>query len=96
MSNKITIKNISNFIEGNLKLLGNKFNLLSNHQKEQILYRSMKCQDCAETGSCKQCGCTLPGRWYSSESCNNNERFPDIMNEENWEQYKKDNNISFD
>jgi hypothetical protein len=60
---------------------------------EQIAYRKLQCTDCWEKGKCQHCGCSLPGRWYSTPSCNGGERFPDLMSEENWIKYKQDNNI---
>jgi hypothetical protein len=94
MSNKITAKNIINFIEGNLKMLGNKINLLSTSQKEQVIWRSEICKDdCMIQGKCKYCGCSVPGKLYVVKSCNNGERFPDMMNQNEWEEYKKVNNI---
>ena len=94
MKPKITLKNISNFLEGNLKMLGDNFGLLPAYQKEQVLYRGNICKaDCVKNGFCKECGCDLPGKFYSTASCNNGERFPDIMNEADWEEFKTENKI---
>jgi hypothetical protein len=82
------------FFEGNLKMLGDNFNLLTQHQKEQILYRLEICKsDCVINKKCVYCGCSVPGKLYVKKSCNNGERFPDIMEQEEWEKFKKDNNI---
>ena len=91
---KITPKKIFQFIEGNLKLLGDKMHLLPKHEREQVLYRSMVCKnDCVKLGYCKYCGCSIPGKLYVTTSCNNGERFPDLMGEAGWEKYKTENNI---
>lgn len=91
---KITPKKIFQFIEGNLKLLGDKMHLLPKHEREQVLYRSMVCKnDCVKLGYCKYCGCSIPGKLYVTTSCNNGERFPDLMGEADWEKYKTENNI---
>jgi hypothetical protein len=91
----LTPKNILYFIEGNLKMLGDKINLLPKHKKEQVLYRSQICEDdCMKLKSCKYCGCAVPGKLYVNKSCNNGERFPDMMNLDEWEIYKKENNIT--
>lgn len=91
------LKNISNFIEGNVKMLGDNFGLLPNYQKEQILYRANICKDdCVRNGFCKECGCSVPGKLYVNTSCNNGERFPDIMNESDWDKFKQTNNIKID
>jgi hypothetical protein len=91
---KITPKKIFQFIEGNLKLLGDKMHLLPKHEREQVLYRSMVCKnDCVKLGYCKYCGCSIPGKLYVTTSCNNGELFPDLMGEADWEKYKTENNI---
>jgi hypothetical protein len=91
---KITPKKILQFLEGNLKMFGEKIYLLSDHEKEQVAYRAMLCKDeCVELGYCKYCGCDLPGKFYVRESCNSGEIFPDLMKKEDWEKYKLENNI---
>lgn len=90
----ITPKKIFQFFEGNLKMLGDQFHLLSAHEKEQVAYRAEICKnDCMRDGYCKNCGCSVPGKLYVKESCNQGSRFPDLMNKEDWEQFKLDNNI---
>jgi hypothetical protein len=91
---KITPKKIFQFIEGNLKLLGDQLHLLPKHEREQVLYRSMICkEDCMKFEYCKYCGCSVPGKLYVKESCNGGERFPDMMGKEEWEQFKIKNNL---
>ncbi len=87
------IKNLEQYLEGNSKLFYDKFIGLPDHTKEQIAYRSLKCPDCIEEGACKCCGCDLPGKHYVKRSCNRGVRFPDLMDKEEWKQYKKENNI---
>lgn len=91
---KITLTNILQFIEGNLKMLGEKIHLLPVHEKEQVAYRSMICkEDCVKNGYCKYCGCDLPGKFYSTYSCNKGELFPDLMSKDEWEKFKKEKGI---
>jgi hypothetical protein len=91
---KITLKDISNYIEGNVRLGLDEVGLTQPHLKEQIAYRALMCkEDCATQGKCKHCGCGLPGRWYSTPSCNGGERFPDLMPEDKWLEFKKQNDI---
>jgi len=91
------MKKVFQFIEGNLKMLGDQIDLLSTSQKEQVLYRSQICkEDCIEYGYCKYCGCSVPGKLYVTKSCNGGERFPDLMNKEDWNKYKKDNEIDIE
>ena len=91
------INKIFQFIEGHLKMFGDKFNLLPEHQKEQFLFRVSLCKDdCFKSRKCIYCGCSVPGKLYVSESCNGGERFPDMMNSEEWEKYKKDKKIKIE
>ena len=53
----------------------------------------MKCKDdCAKQGACIHCGCKFPDRLFTIQSCNK-ERFPDILSEEDWNKFKKENNV---
>lgn len=90
----ITPKKIFQFVEGNLKMLGDEFGILPDSQKEQVLYRSQICKDdCIKYGYCIECGCSVPGKLYVKKSCNGGKRFPDLMPSADWEKYKSDNNI---
>lgn len=90
----ITPKKIFQFIEGNLKMLGDKFDMIPQHEREQVLYRSEICKnDCMKYGYCVNCGCSVPGKLYVKKSCNDGGRFPDLMDAEDWEKYKEENNI---
>ena len=94
---KITLKNIKHYIEGNLKMLGDKIHLLPEHEKEQVAYRAMICKDeCVRLGYCAYCGCDIPGKLYVTESCNGGERFPDLMNKDDWAWYKLKNKITLE
>jgi hypothetical protein len=86
-------KKIRQYIEGNLNKLEDDLFGKPLYFKEQILYRASKCEDCYRLGRCLNCGCELPGKHYVKESCNDGIRFPDLMNEEEWENYKKENKI---
>lgn len=91
------IKNISSFIEGHARLFYDKLVGLPQHEREQIAWRLTLCKDdCLVTGKCKVCTCPPEKKMFVRESCNNGERFPDIMGKEEWEQYKIDNNINID
>ena len=91
---KITLNKIGQFIEGNIKMLGDKLHLLAEHEKEQVAYRAMICKDdCVKLEYCVYCGCDIPGKLYVKQSCNGGERFPDLMNKTDWEIFKRDNGI---
>ena len=91
---QITIKNIKSFLEGNFQLVLKELNLQPKHIQEQIAYRRLICaNDCAVTNKCVVCGCDFKGKTSVVESCNKGERFPDLMNNLEWHQFKKENNI---
>lgn len=92
--NRITIKNIKAYIEGNSKMFLSKVGFQAEHLKEQVAYRALMCKDdCVPQGYCQKCYCDLPGKHYVAESCNP-ERFPDLMSAKEWEEFKKQNNIN--
>lgn len=94
MDNKITVKNIKQYIEGNSQKVLEKLNLQPEHIQQQIAYRRLICsKDCMITGQCIKCGCEVYGKTSVIESCNNGERFPNLMSRIEWEQFKKDNKI---
>lgn len=88
----ITLKNISNFLEGNTKMMQDGLGFYPAHLKEQIAYRMLRCTDCMSEGKCMKCGCKLPGKLYVAESCNK-DRFPDLMSKSEWDEYRKNNGI---
>jgi len=90
----ITIENIKAFLEGNSRMLGRKFGLVDEHIHEQVAFRAEICKDtCLAIGKCEVCGCGVPGKLYVKKSCNEGKKFPDLMEKEEWEQYKLDNSI---
>lgn len=95
MSQKINIKNIKNFIEGKTNQVLSSMDLKPESFLEQVNYRKSLCVECLSAGKCKYCGCAVPGRFYTNESCNKGEIFPDIMSDEEWFKFKQDNNDEF-
>lgn len=90
----ITWDNVKAFFEGNTKMYGAKFDLVPKHVQEQVKWRAFFCKDdCMVDKKCTYCGCKVPGKLYVTKSCNGGERFPDLMDEETWKEYKKENNI---
>lgn len=86
-------KKIKQYIEGNLNMLQDDLFGKPLYFKEQVLYRASKCEDCYRLGKCLYCGCELPGKHYVKASCNDGLRFPDLMNEEDWNKYKEEQGI---
>ena len=83
------INNIKSFIEGHANYFWDKWDLLAPHIKEQVKYRLENCkEDCVPKGKCIKCGCPTHVKVFASKSCNI-DRHPDMMNNEEWEQFKK-------
>lgn len=91
MSKQITAQNIYNFIEGNTRLFTKS--IQPQHIQEQISYRMIICsKDCMIKKECIKCGCDVPARLYTSESCNL-DRFPNFLSRIEWEEFKLKNQI---
>ena len=91
---QVTIKNIKSFLEGNSKMFLSKLGFQADHLKEQIAYRMLICNDiCGKQGYCEKCSCDYPGKLYVNESCNNGEKFPDLMSKQDWIKFKQENGI---
>lgn len=92
---QITISNIKAFVQGTARFYLYKLIAAPKHLKEQYSYRISKCKDdCIKDSRCKFCGCPPIKKAFSNESCNKGKRFPDLMNAQKWEKYKKENNIT--
>lgn len=90
MSQKIRLQDLRNYVEAHKTMLQEGLGIASPHLLEQVAYRMELCKDtCVPNGKCKNCGCTLPGRLYASESCNNGEIFPDLMSRLEWDKFKE-------
>jgi|TARA_R110000822_G_scaffold152112_8_gene291364 hypothetical protein len=84
----ITIDNVHNFLVGNLKYYKSKVITVPDHIKEQLQHRLDLCGDCIEAEGCIKCGCPVVKKHFLKKSCNP-ERFPDLMEKEEWDEYKK-------
>lgn len=94
MKQKITLKNILSYLEGNTRRAMEHLNMQSPHIKEQIAYRRLICKDdCAKRGACVYCNCEFYGKTSVEESCNKGERFPNLMSRVEWDKYKEKNDI---
>lgn len=93
MTNKITIKNIKQYLEGNTQRVLEELKLQPLHIQEQIAYRRLQCKDdCAINKQCIKCGCDFKGKTSVFESCNP-ERFPNLMSKPEWDKFKIENEI---
>jgi hypothetical protein len=93
---KLTINNVYDYIEGNSRALSTLFKPLPQYIKEQVYYRSSQCQPCLEKGSCTECGCATPGLFYASKRACEALRWGPMVNEKDWKEFKKQNNLNYD
>lgn len=91
---KITLNNIKQYIEGNINSLRLQLGNLPSHIEEQISYRRLICaNDCMIQRKCIKCGCEFYGKTAVTKSCNP-DRFPDLMEEQDWIKFKEQNGIT--
>jgi hypothetical protein len=84
------LKNILSFLEGNVKYYYNAIVGLPLHTKEQIIYRISICKDsCFNDKGCEYCGCNTIKKMFTASSCNEGNKFPDLMDKIEWEKFKK-------
>jgi hypothetical protein len=89
----VTMKNIHAYLQGNLRMLAEKYGedyiKMNTHIKEQIIFRmDISNPECIEQKECKECHCTIPNLMYADKQCGG-ECYPKMMNEEEWEEFKK-------
>lgn len=95
----ITLSNIGSYIQGKTRMLvqkyGNEFFSLDDHIKEQIVWRETVANKfCLDNKECK-CGCPLPDMFFADKTCEDG-CYPVMMNKEEWEVYKANNNIELE
>lgn len=74
-----------------------------NFINEQIIWRRVEViknePECWESGHCIVCGCEILGKTMEDRGCSaievgEKQCYPDMMNKNEWEKYKLDNNIN--
>ena len=94
MMSKINLKNMKSYLRGHSNLFLDALGQYPKSKQEQVLYRLSLCKnDCVPAGKCKHCGCPPHKKVYDPYSCNGGTRFPNMMNESEWEEFKEKNNI---
>lgn len=90
------LNNIKNFASGywNKFMDDSHFMSLKPHVKEQVLYRANLCRPCYVNGSCLECGCKTPEMFYAMAKVDSKERWGKMMNEEQWEKFKLENELN--
>lgn len=60
---------------------------------EQIVYRLQRCPECVQKKECIHCHCSMPEKALTPLAVCSSDRWPRMMPSEDWEIYKKENNI---
>ena len=94
----ITAQDVVNYIEGNINYLRSQssFFKLEVHIQEQATYRSYLCIDCLEAGECKICHCITPNMFYAPKKLDKEDKWGVMLDKDEWEKFKLDNNIDID
>jgi len=93
---KFNLLNVISFFDAYSTILSSKLFGLPIYKQEQIAYRHELCKDDCfvedEDGKkgCIYCGCNPFDKAFATKSCNKGERFPDLMTEKEWYNYKND------
>lgn len=93
--NKITSKDIKNYIEGNMNYLKNisSFVRLAPYIKEQAVCRAVSCLECLNAGACTECGCATPQMFYAPKKEDSKGRWGEMLSKEDWEKYKEEHQL---
>lgn len=91
---ELTWDNVKSFLEGNISYYKQYFLSSPPYLQEQYHYRLSVCRDsCIPNDSCEVCTCPPIKKAWVTKSCNNGEKFPDLMDEESWEDFKNVHDI---
>jgi len=90
---KLTPSNIKGYFQGLLRLEDFYTRDLNPDTEEQFLYRiSVMNPSCISNGMCP-CQCEVPAKQIEDRACELN-CYPAMMNKEDWEEFKRVNNLS--
>ncbi len=94
---KLTLRNIYAVLQSMFRRSIQGFTV-QKHIYEQAIWRRTevikKSPQCWEEGHCIHCGCEMLGKTIEDRGCENEPRcYPDMMNKEEWKQFKLSNNI---
>jgi hypothetical protein len=94
---KITWRNIKAVIQAYFRKKKNKYFGIEQEIYEQTVWRRTVMNQKCLNGSCVWCGCNGVDMTYEDAGCKRDDEigpcYPDMMDKERWEQFKKTNNI---
>lgn len=87
-------KNIKGFLQGHIRALKEKYDLLPQHTLEQAAWRlTLANKACINADQCQACGCfPMSDKVLEDRPCEEN-CYPEMMGEKEWEAFKNKNNI---
>lgn len=96
---KLSVSNVKGFLQGEIRSFLADMDVLlpDSHIKEQAIWRlheiSEKSPQCIKNGECDVCGCDLT-KVYEDRGCAADfPCYPAMRTKEEWEKFKKENNI---
>lgn len=91
---QITPSNIKGFIQGNFrKFMEDYPGVIEDYIYEQVQWRlGIMDENCLINKQCP-CTCSVPNKQYEDRQCEKG-CYPDMMNKEDWEKFKLENNIT--
>lgn len=95
LSDYFKASNIRDFVQGEWNMFKNysTFFKLSQHSREQALYRAVLCRPCHIKGSCIECGCSTPDLFYAPHKEDAGGKWGEMLNAEDWEKFKEEHEI---
>jgi hypothetical protein len=81
------LKNVKAFIQGHLRSYYAKYDLLPEHIREQVEYRSIACKPCLQAGQCAVCKCKTPELFFADKACPGG-KYGEMLDAENWDKFK--------
>ncbi len=69
-----------------------KLDSYNSHNREQIVFRIFCCRKCFSNKKCSNCNCNPLDKVLEPVSCNK-KMYPNILNKEKWDKFKKEHNI---
>lgn len=91
---QINLSNIKGFVQGNFrKFMEDYPGIVGDHIYEQVQYRlGIMDENCLKNKQCP-CTCSVPEKQYENRQCENS-CYGDMLNKQEWEDFKKKNNIN--
>lgn len=85
----MNLKDVKNFIQGNLLSYADDVGIGVPHIREQANMRANKCPECVQAGKCVECGCKTPNMFFSPQKECSKKRWGKMLSKDDWEKMKE-------